>query len=71
MTIKSRPEYRTIAQAVQERPWLTERYLRRLVFERRVPFSKVGGRVVVDLLELDLLVSSSRIEARGEFRSQG
>ncbi len=58
------PLYRTIPQAVDERPWLTERYLRRLVYERRVPFSKVGGRVVVDLRDLDLMVRSGRVEPR-------
>lgn len=53
---------RTVAQAVDEREWLTERYLRRLIFERRVPHYKIGGRVLIDLDELDALVQRHRIE---------
>lgn len=31
----------------------SERHLRRLVYERRVPFTKLGGKVRFDLDELD------------------
>jgi excisionase family DNA binding protein len=53
----------TLRQAVAERPWLTERWLRRLVYERRVPFHKVGGRLLFDLEDLDKLAESGRVEA--------
>jgi excisionase family DNA binding protein len=42
---------------------LTERWLRRLVYERRVPFHKVGGRLLFDLEDLDKLAESGRVEA--------
>jgi hypothetical protein len=53
----------TLSQAVVERPWLTERWLRRLVYERRVSFHKVGGRLLFDLTDLDRLAESGRVEA--------
>lgn len=31
----------------------SERHMRRLVYERRIPFSKLGGKVRFDLDELD------------------
>ena len=53
----------TIPQAVEANPWLTERYVRRLIHERRIPFHKVGGRVLLDQADLDRLVSAGRVEA--------
>jgi excisionase family DNA binding protein len=52
---------RTVAQAAEERPWLTERYLRRLIYERRIEYFKVGGRVLVDLDQLDRFVEAHRV----------
>jgi excisionase family DNA binding protein len=61
----SRPtDARTIPQIEAERPWATARYLRRLIFEKRLPYYKVGRRVLVSLAELDELVANGRIEAR-------
>ena len=62
----------TFEQAIIERPFLTERWLRRLVSERRIPFSKVPGsnRLLFDLHEIDALVESGRVEPRrAPFRS--
>lgn len=56
--------YVSIRQAVAERPWLTERYARRLIYENRVAFSKVGGKVLVDLDDVDRIVAEGRREAR-------
>jgi excisionase family DNA binding protein len=39
---------------------LGERYLRRCVLERRVPFVKVGGRLMFDLDDLDRFIASHR-----------
>lgn len=58
-------DLRTVAQVEAERPWASERYLRRLIFERRVPYYKVGRRVLVSLGELDAVVASGRVEPRG------
>lgn len=46
-----------------ERPWTNERWLRRLVSERRLPFYKVGGRVLIDLRELDALAEAGRVDS--------
>jgi hypothetical protein len=61
----------TLQQAVEQRPWLTERWLRRLVYERRVPFHKVGNRLVFDLADLDALVERGRVERAGEIIPAG
>jgi excisionase family DNA binding protein len=53
----------TLSQAVEARPWLTERWLRRLVYERRIAFHKVGRRLLFDLRDLDQLTESGRVEA--------
>jgi hypothetical protein len=45
------------------RPWTTVRWLRRQVAERRVPFYKVAGKVLLDLNELDALAERGRVDA--------
>ena len=52
----------TIPQALAARPWLTERFLRRLVAEQRIPYHKVAGRVLFDLADLDDLAERNRVE---------
>ncbi len=50
---------------VQEQPgyeWATERLLRRLVHERRIPYSKPANRVLIDLNDLDTMIEDSRVE---------
>ncbi|MTA14197.1 MAG: excisionase family DNA-binding protein [Actinobacteria bacterium] len=42
---------------------VTERYIRRLVYERRVPFYKVGRLVRFREAELDQWLEASRVEA--------
>jgi excisionase family DNA binding protein len=54
----------TLKQALEARPFLTERHLRRLVAERRMPFYKLGGKLLFDLDEIDNLVDACRFEAR-------
>ena len=53
----------TLPQVVEARPWLTERYLRRLVYEKRVAYHRVGGRLLFDLADLDALAERGRVEA--------
>ena len=53
---------------VAEQPgyeWATERLLRRLVYERRIPYSKPASRVLIDLDDLDQLLERSRVESVG------
>jgi hypothetical protein len=54
--------YRTLPQVLEERPWLSERYLRRLVYERKIPFSKLDGRLLFDLADIDDYVERHRVE---------
>jgi len=56
-------QLRTIAQAVEERPWLTERWARRLIYERRIAFRKVGSRVLLDLADVDALADAGLVKA--------
>jgi excisionase family DNA binding protein len=53
----------SLKEATHLRPWLTERYGRRLIAERRVPFHRVGGKILFDLQDLDDLAESGRVEA--------
>jgi excisionase family DNA binding protein len=42
---------------------LSERHVRRLVFERRIPHYKVGSRVVLDAEDCEAFLASQRREA--------
>jgi len=45
--------------------WTSERLLRRLVYERRIPYTKPANRVLIDLNDLDELLEEARIEPLG------
>ena len=51
-----------LTEIEEHRPWCTVRYARRLVAERRVPFHKVGRRVLLDLNDLDEFAERGRVE---------
>jgi excisionase family DNA binding protein len=53
-----------LQQAAEARSWLTLRYGRRLVAEGRIPHYKVGGKVLVDLADVDALAARGRVPAR-------
>jgi len=59
----------TLDVAVVERPWAAStdkdptRWLRRLVSEHRLRYYKAGGRVLVDLDDLDAFAAAGRVEA--------
>ena len=59
-----------LRQVPEHRPWVTERWLRRAVFERRIPFHKLGdGRsspVLIDLDDLDAFAEAGRHVAGGD-----
>ena len=50
----------TIPQVLDQRPYATERWLRRLRAERRIPTYVAAGRVLFDLDALDQYVESTR-----------
>jgi excisionase family DNA binding protein len=48
---------------VAERLNVTERFVRRLVFERRIPFLKIGHFVRFDPAEIERWVTETRVPA--------
>lgn len=56
-----------LTEVPKHRPWTTVRYLRRLVYERRIPYHKLGpgqrSPVFIDLADLDDFMEKSRVEA--------
>jgi hypothetical protein len=61
------PQWVRLDQLLEARPFLTERWVRRLVFERRIPFAKLGNgpkaRLIFNLDDVDAMVESGRVEA--------
>lgn len=51
-----------LKQVPQHRTWATERVLRRMVAEKRIPYHKCGGKVLIDLVDLDNYTEAGRIE---------
>jgi excisionase family DNA binding protein len=51
-----------LTEVPEHRPWCTVRYARRLVQERRVPFHRVGRKVLIDLDDLDEYAERGRVE---------
>ncbi len=51
----NKPRLRPLAEVEQEEgyEWATRRWLRRQVYEGKFPSTKIGGRVLVDLNDLD------------------
>jgi len=59
----SRGRYFTIPQAVEAYPGvLTERLIRRLVFERRIAFTYAGRRVVLAEADIEAYLQANRQE---------
>jgi excisionase family DNA binding protein len=50
-------------QEAADRLGTSLRFVRRLVFERRIPFVKVGRHVRIATSDLDAFIASGRIEA--------
>ncbi len=48
-----------------ERLGTSVRFVRRLIFERRIAYTKLGRHVRIDLDDLDAFVSAGRVEAGG------
>jgi hypothetical protein len=53
----------TIPQVREAMPFVSERWLRRLRAERRVPTYSAAGRVLFDLEELERYIESTRVDA--------
>jgi excisionase family DNA binding protein len=50
-------------QEVAERLGTSLRFVRRLVFQRRIPYVKVGRHVRIATSDLDAFITAGRIEA--------
>jgi excisionase family DNA binding protein len=57
-----RGRYLTIVEAAESYPVFTPRLLRRLVQERRIPFSRVGRSVVLAESDIDAYLERNRVE---------
>jgi excisionase family DNA binding protein len=52
----------TLDQAADANPAFTIRLLRRLVQERRIPFSRAGRRIVIAQSDIDTYLEANRVE---------
>ncbi len=53
----------TLRQTSEARSWFTERYGRRLVASRQIPHHKIGGKVFVDLADVDEYAERCRVDS--------
>jgi excisionase family DNA binding protein len=51
------------AQEAAERLGTSLRFVRRLIFERRIPFIKVGRHVRIAASDVDAFIAAGRVEA--------
>ena len=58
----NRGRYFTLQQAADEYPAFTHRLLRRLVQERRIPFSRVGRCIVLAESDIEAYLERNRVE---------
>jgi excisionase family DNA binding protein len=56
-------------QEAAERLGTSLRFVRRLVFQRRIPYVKVGRHVRIATSDLDAFIAAGRVEARRQPRS--
>lgn len=55
-------DYLTIRDAGEQYPALGERYVRRLVAERRIAFHRVGRKVLIRRTDIESLIEAGRVE---------
>ena len=48
---------------VAERMNVSERFVRRLIFDTRIPYRKLGRHVRIDETDVEAFISGSRVEA--------
>ncbi|HEU5026481.1 MAG TPA: helix-turn-helix domain-containing protein [Trebonia sp.] len=57
------PQLFTVEQAA-DRLNTTVRFVRRLIAERRIPFTKLGRHVRIDAADLDAFIAAGRVNVR-------
>lgn len=60
----ARGRYLTLRQAAEAYPAFSPRLLRRLVQERRIPFSRAGRNIVIAGADIDAYLERNRVEPR-------
>jgi excisionase family DNA binding protein len=60
-----RGRYFTLDQAAEAYPAFTIRLLRRLVEQRRIPFSRAGRRIVLAESDIEQYLEGNRVEPVG------
>ena len=63
-----RGRYFTLDQAAEAYPVFTRRLLRRLVEQRRIPFSRAGRRIVLAAADIEQYLERNRVETPGRER---
>jgi hypothetical protein len=53
----------TLKQAVEMVPWLTERFARRLLAERRITSYRAGNKVLLDTFDIENFARAGKVEA--------
>ncbi len=61
-SMHDRGQYLTLQQAAERYPVFSSRFLRRLVQERRIAFSRVGRSVVLAEEDIEEYLESNRVE---------
>ena len=69
MTPEPVPNDVTLKQALEQRPWLTERWLRKAVQKKLIPYFKLGTKLIFDLADIDSYVEQRRVEAMPHARA--
>lgn len=59
------PRLLSVVEAA-ERMNVGERFIRRLIFERRIPFTKLGTHVRIAETDVDEFIRANRVEAEAE-----
>jgi excisionase family DNA binding protein len=62
LSLRNRGRYYTLEQVAQEYPVFTMRLLRRLIQQRRIPFSRVGRRIVIAEGDIEAYIERNRVE---------
>jgi phage terminase large subunit len=57
-----RREYLTLRQTLERYPWMSERWLRRKVAEKRLPYAKADGKLLFTAEDIDQFVERTRVE---------
>jgi hypothetical protein len=54
---------RELADSTEYGSVFTERYTRRLIYEQRIPYLKIGSKVFITQADIDHFLNSNRVEA--------